>query len=268
MTVRFAGDSGDGMQVTGGQFTTPPPCSATTSTFPDFPAEIRAPTGTLPGVSGFQIQFSEHRHPHARRLARRARRDEPGRAQGEPEGPRAGRDDRRQREQLHRGQPQEGRLRHEPARGRHALALPRGEGPPLRPDARAPSRARASTRPRSSAARTSSRSASCSGSTTARARRHDPVHQRQKFRKKARVLADANIKVLQAGWSTSPRPASSSRPTTGSKATHLPPGHLPQHQRQRGDRPRPRRRRRKKARGRTSSTAATRSPRRPTSSTT
>jgi 2-oxoglutarate ferredoxin oxidoreductase subunit alpha len=57
-TVRFAGDSGDGMQVTGGQFTTTSAMLGNdVATFPDFPAEIRAPTGTLPGVSGFQIQF-------------------------------------------------------------------------------------------------------------------------------------------------------------------------------------------------------------------
>ena len=60
VTVRFAGDSGDGMQVTGEQF------SSTTAlmgndfaTFPDFPAEIRAPAGSIPGVSSFQIQFSD-----------------------------------------------------------------------------------------------------------------------------------------------------------------------------------------------------------------
>lgn len=57
-TVRFAGDSGDGMQVTGGQFTTTSALIGNdVATFPDFPAEIRAPAGTLPGVSGFQIQF-------------------------------------------------------------------------------------------------------------------------------------------------------------------------------------------------------------------
>ncbi len=57
-TVRFAGDSGDGMQVTGGQFTsTSALIGNDVATFPDFPAEIRAPAGTLPGVSGFQIQF-------------------------------------------------------------------------------------------------------------------------------------------------------------------------------------------------------------------
>ncbi|HEX4336679.1 MAG TPA: 2-oxoacid:acceptor oxidoreductase subunit alpha [Polyangiaceae bacterium] len=57
--VRFAGDSGDGMQVTGSQFTaTAAIVGNDLSTFPDFPAEIRAPAGTLYGVSGFQINFS------------------------------------------------------------------------------------------------------------------------------------------------------------------------------------------------------------------
>ncbi len=59
VTIRFAGDSGDGMQVTGGHFTnTSAVLGNDLSTFPDFPAEIRAPAGSLPGVSGFQIQFS------------------------------------------------------------------------------------------------------------------------------------------------------------------------------------------------------------------
>ena len=57
--VRFCGDSGDGMQVTGSQFTTTAALVGNDlSTFPDFPAEIRAPAGTLYGVSGFQINFS------------------------------------------------------------------------------------------------------------------------------------------------------------------------------------------------------------------
>jgi 2-oxoglutarate ferredoxin oxidoreductase subunit alpha len=58
-TVRFAGDSGDGMQLAGTQFTnTSAVFGNDVSTLPDYPAEIRAPAGTLPGVSGFQIQFS------------------------------------------------------------------------------------------------------------------------------------------------------------------------------------------------------------------
>lgn len=58
VTIRFAGDSGDGMQLTGMQFTnTSAMAGNDLATFPDFPAEIRAPAGTLAGVSGFQVQF-------------------------------------------------------------------------------------------------------------------------------------------------------------------------------------------------------------------
>ena len=59
VTIRFAGDSGDGMQLTGNQFTrTAAVFGNDISTLPDFPAEIRAPAGSLPGVSGFQLSFS------------------------------------------------------------------------------------------------------------------------------------------------------------------------------------------------------------------
>jgi 2-oxoglutarate/2-oxoacid ferredoxin oxidoreductase subunit alpha len=61
VTIRFAGDSGDGMQLTGTQFTrTAAVFGNDISTLPDFPAEIRAPAGSLPGVSGFQISFSSN----------------------------------------------------------------------------------------------------------------------------------------------------------------------------------------------------------------
>ena len=61
VTIRFAGDSGDGMQLTGTQFTnTSAVLGNDISTLPDFPAEIRAPAGSLPGVSGFQLNFSNH----------------------------------------------------------------------------------------------------------------------------------------------------------------------------------------------------------------
>ncbi len=57
--IRFAGDSGDGMQLTGTQFSkTSAVFGNDISTMPDFPAEIRAPAGTLAGVSGFQVNFS------------------------------------------------------------------------------------------------------------------------------------------------------------------------------------------------------------------
>ena len=59
VVIRFAGDSGDGMQLTGNQFTTTSALAGNdVATLPDFPAEIRAPMGTVPGVSGFQLQFS------------------------------------------------------------------------------------------------------------------------------------------------------------------------------------------------------------------
>lgn len=59
VTIRFAGDSGDGMQLTGTQFTnTSAMLGNDISTLPDYPAEIRAPAGSIPGVSGFQISFS------------------------------------------------------------------------------------------------------------------------------------------------------------------------------------------------------------------
>ncbi len=59
VTIRFAGDSGDGMQITGTQFTsTSAIIGNDISTLPDFPAEIRAPAGSLPGVSGYQLNFS------------------------------------------------------------------------------------------------------------------------------------------------------------------------------------------------------------------
>ena len=60
VTIRFAGDSGDGMQLTGTQFTNNTAIFGNDlSTLPDYPAEIRAPAGSLGGVSSFQLQFSE-----------------------------------------------------------------------------------------------------------------------------------------------------------------------------------------------------------------
>src|ERR687888_1800317 len=61
VVIRFAGDSGDGMRLGGAQFTSETAILGNDlSTLPDFPAEIRAPAGSLPGVSGFQIHFADH----------------------------------------------------------------------------------------------------------------------------------------------------------------------------------------------------------------
>ena len=61
LVVRFAGDSGDGMQLTGDRFTSVSAAFGNDlSTFPDYPAEIRAPAGTVHGVSAFQVHISDH----------------------------------------------------------------------------------------------------------------------------------------------------------------------------------------------------------------
>ncbi|MBO5685419.1 MAG: 2-oxoacid:acceptor oxidoreductase family protein, partial [Alistipes sp.] len=62
VVIRFSGDSGDGMQLTGTLFSdTAALMGNSISTFPDYPAEIRAPQGTVAGVSGFQVHFGDHR---------------------------------------------------------------------------------------------------------------------------------------------------------------------------------------------------------------
>src|ERR1700754_506433 len=61
VVIRFAGDSGDGMQLTGDRFTSEAAAFGNDlATLPNFPAEIRAPAGTLPGVSSFQIHFADY----------------------------------------------------------------------------------------------------------------------------------------------------------------------------------------------------------------
>src|SRR5690625_164324 len=61
VVIRFAGDSGDGMQLTGDRFTSESAMFGNdVATLPNFPAEIRAPAGTLPGVSSFQLHFADH----------------------------------------------------------------------------------------------------------------------------------------------------------------------------------------------------------------
>ncbi|MGL5829836.1 MAG: 2-oxoacid:acceptor oxidoreductase family protein, partial [Angustibacter sp.] len=61
VVIRFAGDSGDGMQLTGDRFTSQTAALGNDlSTLPNFPAEIRAPQGTLPGVSSFHLHVADH----------------------------------------------------------------------------------------------------------------------------------------------------------------------------------------------------------------
>ncbi len=114
--IRFAGDSGDGMQLTGDRFTTSSALFGNDlSTFPDFPAEIRAPAGTLNGVSAFQVHISDHDiltpgdSPNVlvamNPAALKANVDLDGQ----------GHRPHRQQRRLRRAQPGQGRLRRQPA---------------------------------------------------------------------------------------------------------------------------------------------------------
>ena len=81
--IRFAGDSGDGMQITGSQFTnTVALYGNDMATFPDYPAEIRAPAGTYPESAAYQINFSSAEVHTPGRFDRRFDRHEPRGTQG------------------------------------------------------------------------------------------------------------------------------------------------------------------------------------------
>ena len=106
VVIRFAGDSGDGMQLTGDRFTSDSAVMGNDlSTLPNFPAEIRAPQGTLPGVLQLPAALRRPRRPHPRRRPRRARRDEPRSTDGQPRRRPARGDDHRQHRRVHQAQP-------------------------------------------------------------------------------------------------------------------------------------------------------------------
>ena len=124
--IRFAGDSGDGMQLTGDRFTSETASFGNDlSTLPNFPAEIRAPAGTLPGRLRLPAALRRPRHPHPGRRAERAGRDEPGRAEGEHRRRAARRGDHRQHGRVHQaGDGRRSATTTSPAGGRLAGRLP------------------------------------------------------------------------------------------------------------------------------------------------
>ena len=128
--VRFAGDSGDGMQLVGARFTAATALFGNDlSTLPDFPAEIRAPAGTPHGVSAFQIHFASRDILTPGDYPNTLVAMNPAALAAHLGGARVGRDADRQRGRLHESQPRQGRLRGEPARRRHARRLPGLPGP-------------------------------------------------------------------------------------------------------------------------------------------
>ena len=121
--IRFAGDSGDGMQLTGGRFTDATAVVGNDlATLPNFPAEIRAPAGTLAGVSAFQIHFASRDILTPGDAPNVLVAMNPAALKANIAELRPRRDDHRQRGRVHQAQPGEGRLRGQPARGRLADA--------------------------------------------------------------------------------------------------------------------------------------------------
>ena len=129
VTIRFAGDSGDGMQLTGDRFTSETAVLGNDlSTLPGLPGRDPRSGGLASGRLGLPAPLRRPRHPHARRRAERAGRDEPGGAEDERRRPAEGRHADRRHRHVQGAQPAEGGLRDEPARGRLARRLPRARG--------------------------------------------------------------------------------------------------------------------------------------------
>ncbi len=115
--IRFAGDSGDGMQLTGDRFTQESAAFGNDLvTLPNFPAEIRAPQGTLPGVSSFQVHFADHDILTAGDAPDVLVAMNPAALKANLVRPAQGRRDHRGLPRLQRPQPDQGRLHVEPAR--------------------------------------------------------------------------------------------------------------------------------------------------------
>ena len=122
--IRFAGDSGDGMQLTGDRFTSASALFGNDlATLPDFPAEIRAPAGTLAGVSAFQVHISDHEITTPGDAPNVLVAMNPAALRNELPTARARRHDHRQRRRLRGAQPHQGRLRRQPAQGRQPRGL-------------------------------------------------------------------------------------------------------------------------------------------------
>ena len=198
-TVRFCGDSGDGMQLAGTQLTNTSALAGNDiATFPDFPAEIRAPRGTKAGVSGFQIRFASNEifTPGDQVDALVAMNpaalvDQPGR-------PGAGRHPDRQQGRLRRKGHGPGRLQDQSARRRQPGRLSAVSGRDDPAHAAGRRRAWAWARRKPTAAATSTRWAWSSGCTIARSIRRCATSTKSSARCPA--VAEANRRALKAGY--------------------------------------------------------------------
>ena len=198
--IRFAGDSGDGMQLTGDRFTNETALLGNDlATLPDFPAEIRAPAGTLPGVSAFQLHFADHDIMTPGDAPNVLVAMNPAALKANlPDLPR-GVGPHRQHRRVHQAKPPACELRRESHRGRFTGRLPRPCDPAHLDDGRGTQGRRGHARRRRSGPRTCSPSGSCAGSTTVRPKERSSSSTK-KFADKPHLLR-ANTIAFEAGWS-------------------------------------------------------------------
>ena len=129
VVIRFAGDSGDGMQLTGDRFTDVSAVFGNDlATMPNYPAEIRAPAGTIAGVSSFQVHISDHDIVTPGDAPNVLVAMNPAALKANLRRAAAGLDHPGQLRRVRRAQPQQGRLRGQPARRRLARVVPRRAG--------------------------------------------------------------------------------------------------------------------------------------------
>ena len=201
VVVRFAGDSGDGMQLAGGRFTDATAVLGNDlATLPDFPAEIRAPGRHVAGVSAFQIHFASRDILTPGDTPNVLVAMNPAALKANLATLERGATIIVNEDAFTKRNLREGRLRGEPARGRLADRLPR---PPRPDDHRSPARGRGHRGRRHARRRqrrrTSSRSACCPGCTAARPT-SPSAGSRTKFASKP-ASREANLAAFRAGWS-------------------------------------------------------------------
>ena len=198
--VRFAGDSGDGMQLTGSQFTSETALLGNDiSTLPDFPAEIRAPAGSLPGVSGFQLHFADHDILTPGDAPNVLVAMNPAALKTNIKDLPKGGTLIVERGRVQRAQPAEGGLRGEPARGRLARRVPGARGAADDADGRRAEGRRGRDVARGGALEEHVRARADVVAVRAAGRRDGRVPERE-VRAKRPEIAEANIKALHAGY--------------------------------------------------------------------
>ena len=199
VVIRFAGDSGDGMQLTGDRFTSETAqLGNDISTLPNFPAEIRAPAGTLPGVSSFQVHFADYDILTPGDAPNVLVAMNPAALKANLADLPARRGHHRQHRRVHQAQPAKVGYAANPLEDGSLDGYVAAPGRADLDDRRRAGRARRLARRTPSGPRTCSRSACCPGCTRGRTSRRITFLER-KFAARPELVA-ANIAAFKAGW--------------------------------------------------------------------